>query len=154
MLKSKIKQFGFVLCLIFTMLASPAAACACTAMHDGHQAGEQQQFFSDDYAEHCSPQMSDEKDRRQTNQAASTNKSGENKAASSNCSCLSDGSHRTVAIEKKHYQTTEFYPVILTAHFDLPGVCQIKSIHFFTQNVAYPARSDISDKPARAPPVL
>ncbi|MEP6924862.1 MAG: hypothetical protein ABI954_10390 [Pyrinomonadaceae bacterium] len=150
MLTLKLKKYCLVLSLLFALLASPlaATACACSSLAASSHVNEHfQQPVAED---HCSPKAEAENHSLPSHDGQPVVQTA---AMQDECCCAKNAPQRVILAEKKSEPAHFFQAAIVPAHFDFSIVWDSQPLNFFTPNIFYPARSRLSDKPARAPPI-
>lgn len=147
MAKRQLKNWSLIFAAIFALLVAPiaSAACACAT----HNSAKSDEHSSQQASENDCHSAAHE---TQTEETAQTD--FDTALSAGDCCCLKNSPQRLAVNEKKFIQTNNFVAQIAQEQFEFFVPIQVESIRFYRTEIIYPARSALSDKPARAPPVL
>ena len=152
----RVKNWGFVLSLLLAILALPVGTTVCAASCPMHQtAAETSENCCDQIVEnHCPPKSgSGNQNTHPSGEMAALNNAGGK--IQIGCRCVKDAPQRQTVLAKQEVRPQHWFPIISRSpQLILPPVNQTAAIVFFKPNVVYPARSSLTDLPARAPPIL
>jgi hypothetical protein len=160
MMLRQLKNWSLVLSVILALLVAPivAAACFCAShYHAGARKGHSDHQTSDNHHHDVSPESAYDDHQHREHKQASSAASAQNRAfeiGQTGCSCFVKNASQQLALrEKKEANQQSFHPA-LPPRVVFSTVWKLQSTAFYAPDVAYRARSDISFKPSRAPPVL